>query len=59
MDPGIPLYFRYFHAGASAINRAWIDALMESANSVSGLQFTSAPESDTAPRKPSGQRVIG
>ncbi|MET3769239.1 hypothetical protein ABIB15_001930 [Marisediminicola sp. UYEF4] len=59
MDPGIPLYFRYFHSGASAINRAWIDALMESANSVSGLQFTSEPDRETAQPKPRGQRITG
>lgn len=49
IDPGIPLYFRYYHGGASAINRAWIDALMESANSVGGLQFTAEPVQEIVP----------
>lgn len=59
MDPAIPLYFRYFHAGASAINRAWIDALMESANSVGGLKFTSEPDRDALQTKPRGQTISG
>jgi len=57
MDPGIPLYFRYYHGGASAINRAWIDALMESANSVGGLQFTAEPVPEAgAPRADRGRQ---
>ena len=48
IDPGIPLYFRYFHGGAAGINREWIDALMGSANSVGGLQFTAEPGKETA-----------
>ncbi|WP_437184155.1 DUF7882 family protein [Subtercola boreus] len=36
-------YYRFFGSRAPALNRAWIDVLMESANSGGGMYFTAEP----------------
>jgi hypothetical protein len=43
LDPSIPLYYRYFGSRVPTINREWIDALMGTANSGSGMLFTNEP----------------
>lgn len=48
LDPSIPLYFRYLNGGSAAINRAWIEVLMNSANSPTGLHFIPEPGHETA-----------
>jgi len=40
LDPGIPLMFHYESANALTINREWLAALSESANTASGLMIT-------------------
>lgn len=44
IDPGIPLFFRYYNAGATPINREWLVMLMASANTVAGLTFCEEPQ---------------
>jgi hypothetical protein len=44
IDPSIPLSFAYSSAQRFKINREWLEALMISANSVSGLQLTPEPQ---------------
>ncbi|RFA14179.1 ATP-dependent DNA ligase [Subtercola boreus] len=43
LDPSSTLYYRYFGSRVPAINREWIDVLMESANSGGGLFFLPEP----------------
>ncbi|MCU1404792.1 MAG: ATP-dependent ligase [Glaciihabitans sp.] len=43
LDPAIPLYYRYFGGKMPSINREWVEVLMASANSGSGLIFTPEP----------------
>ena len=43
LDPSSTLFYRFFGSRVPAINRAWIDQLMDSANSGSGLFFTAEP----------------
>jgi hypothetical protein len=43
LDPSSTLYYRYFGSRVPSINREWMDQLMESANSGSGLYFTGEP----------------
>lgn len=43
LDPSSTLYYRFFGSRAPALNRAWIDVLMESANSGGGMYFTAEP----------------
>ncbi|RFA17932.1 DUF7882 family protein [Subtercola boreus] len=43
LDPSSTIYYRFYGSRIPTINREWIDALMESANSGSGLFFTSEP----------------
>jgi hypothetical protein len=40
LDPGSTLYYRYSGSRIPSINRNWIEVLMLSANSASGLFFT-------------------
>ncbi len=53
--PAIPLYFRYFGSRVPSINREWIDALMQLANSGSGLFFASEPGTSGPPVTESGR----
>ncbi|GAA0997507.1 DUF7882 family protein [Subtercola frigoramans] len=43
LDPSSTLCYRYFGSRIPSINREWVDALMESANSGSGLNFLPEP----------------
>lgn len=43
LDPSSTLLYRYVSSRVPTINREWIDALMQSANSGSGLMFTAEP----------------
>jgi len=47
LEPSIPLYFRFFGSRVPSINREWIEQLMMSANSGSGLFFTDEPKPGT------------
>ncbi|BDZ63799.1 DUF7882 family protein [Agromyces mangrovi Wang et al. 2018] len=43
MHPSISLHFKFSGGRPPSINRAWIDALMSTANSSSGLQIVREP----------------
>jgi hypothetical protein len=43
LEQSIPLYFKFSGSRPVAINRAWLEALMTTANSASGLAFTPEP----------------
>jgi hypothetical protein len=43
MEPSIPLYFKFSGSRPVAINRAWLDVLVATANSNSGLTFLPEP----------------
>jgi hypothetical protein len=43
IHPHIPLAFKFFGKRGPAINRAWVEALMVSANSVAGLHIVPEP----------------
>lgn len=51
MHPAIPLQFHFFGSRNPAINRAWIEELMVSASSPSGLIITPEPAEDTTARQ--------
>jgi len=51
LDPSSTLCYRYFGSRIPSINREWIDALMSSANSASGLYFTTEPGIDAPVRR--------
>jgi hypothetical protein len=53
LDPSVPLYFRYRRSKVPEINRAWIDVLMQSANSARGLEFIAEPGAQSV--APSGR----
>jgi hypothetical protein len=44
MHPTVPLYFKYSGSRPPPINRAWIDALVGSANSATGLHIVPEPQ---------------
>ena len=44
IDPSNPLEFRYEGSRLPIINKAWVDALMLSANSPGGLAFSAEPD---------------
>jgi len=43
INPNIPLAFKFFGKRGPTINRAWVEALMVSANSVAGLHIVPEP----------------
>src|ERR1700712_3918074 len=43
LDPSSTLFYRFYGSRVPAINREWIDVLMQSANSGGGLFFTAEP----------------
>jgi hypothetical protein len=45
--PAVPLVFHFYGSRPPALNRAWIDALMQSAASPGGLQLVPEPEPPT------------
>jgi hypothetical protein len=50
LDPAIPLYFRYFGGRTPEINREWISLLMDSSNSLTGMQVLREPDPHGHPR---------
>jgi len=44
MHPAIPLVYEYKGSRAPSINREWLDALMNAANSFGGLQLVPEPK---------------
>jgi len=48
MDHSVPLSFKYYGSRPPALNPAWIDALMMTANSVGGLRIVPEPEDPQA-----------
>lgn len=53
LHPAIPLMYKYFGSRMASINRAWIDALTATANSVGGLQIV--PEPADYPKEAAGE----
>jgi hypothetical protein len=49
IHPSIPLQFEFFGSRDPSLNRAWIEALMATANSANGLELVAEPT--TAPTK--------
>jgi hypothetical protein len=50
MHPAIPLVYEFQDGKTPSINREWLNALMETANSPTGLRVVSEPpESDLSP----------
>jgi hypothetical protein len=49
MNPALPLRYKYAGGRMPTINRAWIDALTVTANSVGGLQVVPEPDGDAVP----------
>ncbi|WP_213815332.1 ATP-dependent DNA ligase [Glaciihabitans sp. dw_435] len=43
LDPSSTLFYRFFGSRVPSVNREWIDALMLTANSGTGLLFTEEP----------------
>ncbi|GAA1002174.1 DUF7882 family protein [Subtercola frigoramans] len=43
LDPSSTLYYRFYGSRVPAINRDWIDVLMDSASSGGGLHLTAEP----------------
>jgi hypothetical protein len=56
MNPYVTLSFRYSSGRAPTLNRAWIEMLMDTANSAPGLRLVPepAPAAARAPGSPSG-----
>ena len=52
LHQAIPLQFVLFGAKEPALNRAWVEALMAKANSVSGLELVPEPEPYANPGRP-------
>ncbi|MCU1514391.1 MAG: ATP-dependent ligase [Microbacteriaceae bacterium] len=46
IHPAIALHFRYSGGRHPALNRAWLDSLLSSANSAGGLQITPEPRQE-------------
>ncbi len=44
IHPSLPISFKYVGSRAPAINRAWLDALMETTHSTGGLYIVPEPE---------------
>ena len=43
VHPGISLSYKYFGSKSPALNREWVNALSQSANSAGGLQVVAEP----------------
>ncbi|MFB2582767.1 ATP-dependent DNA ligase [Herbiconiux sp. P15] len=48
LHPTIPITFKFYGGRSPSINRAWVDALMQSANSAQGLMLLPEPDHTTA-----------
>lgn len=46
LHPAIPLVYRFYGNRAPSINRHWVEALMDTANSASGLVIVPEPARD-------------
>lgn len=51
LDPSSTLYFRYSGGRVPVVNREWLNALMLSANSNTGLYFSSEPGDAAEPSR--------
>jgi hypothetical protein len=49
VHPGIPLRFQFDGSRAPVLNRAWVEALVMSANSTGGLQLVPEPAATAQP----------
>ncbi|MRG60997.1 ATP-dependent DNA ligase [Agromyces sp. CFH 90414] len=56
MHPTIPLVFKYAGGRPPSINRAWIEALMETANAPSGLVIVPEPTAGSTTPSAEGER---
>ena len=54
LHPTIPISFKFYGSRPPAINRAWVEVLMQSANSTQGLQVLPEPESGAEPEPVGG-----
>ncbi|MGO4689935.1 DUF7882 family protein [Glaciibacter sp. 2TAF33] len=52
LHPGIPVAFKYFGGRTPTLNREWIEALMDTANSSSGLRIVPEPQAGHAGSAP-------
>jgi hypothetical protein len=52
IHPSVPLVFRFFGGRVPAIDRRWVDALMQTASSASGLHLVPEPLDGAAPPAP-------
>jgi hypothetical protein len=43
LHPGLPLVFKYFGGKQPSINRMWVEALLQTANSSAGLHIVPEP----------------
>ncbi len=43
MHPSLPMGFKYYDGHAPALNRRWVEALMDAANSAAGLHLVPEP----------------
>jgi hypothetical protein len=43
LHPALPLVFKYYGGKQPAINRAWVEALLQTANSSAGLHIVPEP----------------
>lgn len=51
LHPAIPLQFEFYGGREPSLNRAWIDALMTSANSPGGLELLDEPAAASTPKR--------
>jgi hypothetical protein len=49
VHPHIPLTFKFYGGRQPAVNRAWVEALMLTANSPQGLQLVGEPDEPGVP----------
>ncbi len=57
IHPAIPLRFKFDGSRQPVLNRAWIEALLLSANSTGGLQLIPEPAPDQVPTLPGGHQA--
>lgn len=51
LNPALPLVFKYFGSKPPVINRLWVEALLQAANSSSGLHIVPEP-AEPKPEQP-------
>lgn len=52
INPGVAIAFKFYGSRPPAINRAWIDALMMTANAPAGLHVVPEPPEHAGPAHP-------